>query len=160
MKDKRWKLKIGITIALILFLLTPAFAEISLKAEVDKTSITTDEFVTYKITVNSDEQNTPVPEIPKFSGFNIVSQLQSSSLSLGSGRLNASIIYTYILAPMQVGKFKIEPCNIKIKGQTYTSDAIEIEVTQGKAKPQPKPKEEPRHPALPQPESEEPQVTL
>lgn len=139
------KKKVILTVILFALSILPAWSEVSLKAEVDKASITTDELLTYKITVNSDEQNTPTAEIPKFSGFNAVSQLQSSSLSFSGGQVKASIIYTYILAPTAVGKFKIEPCTIKIKNKTYSSDAIEIEVVQ----------EKPLQPALPQSESEE-----
>lgn len=140
---------------IFIFLFTAtALAETSLKAEVDKASITTDEAITYKLTIDSTDKNIPQPQLPKFAGFQVISQAQSSNISWLKNGIKTILVYNFILAPVDIGKFKIEPSSLKIKNKTYASDGFEIEVTQGKRKPKPPLPEEP------QPESEEPQVTL
>jgi hypothetical protein len=64
------------------------------------------------------------------------------------------------LSPRQIGKFKIEPSQIKVKGQTYSTQAFEIEVTQGKATPKNHPEEKPLTPEQNETKPELPQITL
>lgn len=148
-------ISILITILFILFGYTFAFAEISIKAQIDKTNITTDDNITYKVTIVSSEKNIPAPKLPEFKGFYLVTQAQSSSISFAKGNINASLVYTYILAPKEAGKFEIGPSTIKFKSKSYSSQTFEIEVKQGKAKLPAPPEQEPF-----QAESEEPQITL
>ncbi len=146
------KIKLLLTgILFILFVSTNSFAETSIKAQVDKASITTDDLLTYKITITSTEKKLAEPKVPDFKGFSVESISQSSSMSFAKNDINTALVYTFILAPDDTGKFQIGPSQITIKGKTYSSEAFEIGVKQGKAKPQ----------ALPiQPESGEPQTTL
>lgn len=148
------------TLLLILFSTAPAFAEISIKAEVDKTSISTDETLTYKLIITSTDNQAPEPEVPKFTGFNVISQAQSSTFSYLKTGPKTVLVFAFILAPLEAGKFKIEPSVIKLKGKTYSADSFEIEVTQGKAKPQAQPEEEPSLPENFPSESEQSQITL
>lgn len=155
-----------VLLAIFVFLLTAAaFAETSIKAEVDKTSITTDDTIVYKLIISSDEKNIPQPEFPKFEGYKVLSSAETSQIRFAKGIQKAGVIYVFILSPGNLGKIKIEPSVIKIGNKTYSTDAFEIEVTQGKARPEAKPKATPQKPSLPempQPEreSEEPQITL
>lgn len=136
---------------LFLFIFVSAvFAETSIKAEVNKDKITTDEAATYKLTVTSSETKISPPVLPKFEGFAIFSNVQSSSITLSEGKAKTQIVYASVLIPQKTGKLKIGPASIKINNQTYASNALEIEVTQGKNKPQPQ---------IPS-ASEEPQTTL
>lgn len=140
------------TLAAILFILlasTIAFAQPTIKAEVDKTSITADDNITYKLTVTSTEKKIPEPRLPKFEGFYVLSQVQSSAVSFAKSNIEATLVYAYVLAPKDAGKFQIEPSQITIKGKTYPSETFEIEVKQGKTKPR-----------SIQPESDEPQTSL
>jgi len=155
------KIKLIIFIILsVLFSVGPAFAEISIKAEVDKTSITTDEALTYKLIITSTDNEAPQPQTPDFAGFNVLSQAQSSTFSYLKTGPKTILVLAFILAPLEVGKFRIEPSVIKLKGKTYAADSFEIEVVQGKAKPQAPPEEKPALPEESQPESEQPQITL
>jgi len=142
------------------FFIAASFAENSIKAEIDKTSINTDETLTYKISIISSQKQLPPPQIPKFAGFNILSQAQSSTVSFRKNNLNNFLVYVFILSPRDIGKFKIEPASIVIQGKTYTTDGFEIEVRQGKAKAKPPTQTEPYLPKRPPPETEEPQITL
>ena len=125
-------------ILLIVFYLNSAFAETTIKAKVDKTNITTDEVITYKLTVTSTERKVPQPELPEFEGFRIISQVQSSNISLIKKDIKTSIVHTYILAANKIGVIKIAPSKIKIDNEIISSDAFQIEVKEGKIKPEPK----------------------
>jgi hypothetical protein len=138
------KIKPLIPAAVFFFLFAgQALAQTSIKAEVDKTGITTDENIIYKVTVTSLAKKVPGPELPKFEGFYILSQAQSSTISLAKGKkLQSILVYVYILVPKETGKFKIEPSRIKVDGKAYVSGAFEIEVKPGTAKPQGPPSRE------------------
>lgn len=153
--------KIIIILAIFISLFTATvLAETTLKAEADKTSLTTDETLTYKLTITSSAKKILLPKFPKFEGFVVLSQAQTSEISIAKGTQKTFVVYVFILAPAKIGTLKIEPSQIQIEGKDYSSDAFEITVTQGKAKPQPKTEPEPSLPEeLPQ-ESEQPQITL
>lgn len=128
-------------LALILFILSclipRLYAQTPIKAEVDKKSLSTGETLTYTVILNSSGQNLPRPEFPKFEGFAVIAQTQSSSLSFGQGKMNSSVAYAFVLAPEKTGKLEIAPARIKIKDATYATGAFEIEVKEGKVKPKP-----------------------
>lgn len=151
MKNKLNTKPILITVFFILCFTVNAFAQTTIKAEVDKTSITTHEVVTYKLIITSVEKDIPAPQLPNFKAFSILSQVQSSQISLVKREIKTTQVYNFILAPKGQGKFIIEPSKIKIKNKTYSTDAFEIEVT---------PSPEPPSPKELQPETEEPQITL
>ena len=153
MKIKTW-------LVLVLFFclsgLLPAFADTAVKAEVDKTSISTDDTIVYKLELTTTEKNLPSPTLPKFSGFQVVSQAQSSNMSWEKNQMKATAVFEFILAPEEAGKFKIEPSTIKVAGKAYSTDSFEIEVKPGAQQRPSIPQE--KKPSMP--ESVEPQYTL
>lgn len=142
----------------ILFFTFNAFAETSIEAEVDKLRMTTDEALTYKMTINSSERNLPLPKLPKFEGFTAVSQVKSSHMAFAEGGVKTVVAHVVVLVPEGIGKLKIEPASIKIKNRVYSSQAFEIEVAQGKTKP--RPKEEPSSPEEAPLKTQLPQIIL
>lgn len=149
--------KIIILAVIFLFsLIVATFAQdVSLKAQVDKASLTLDETLTYRIVITSLERNSPSLKTPDFKDFNLVSQAQSSTISWIKSKTKTIIVYTFILSPRAIGNFRIEPGKIKIEGKTYATDAFSIEVT----KPKPSEPEE-SLPEEPLPQTKEPQITL
>jgi len=147
-------------IIFIFLFLGTSFAETSVKAEVDKAKITTDEKLTYKLVITSSETKVSQPALPKFNGFTVLSQAQSSTMSFLKGGAKTILVYAFVLAPNEVGKFKLEPAVIKVKEEVYSTAAFEIEVTQGKLKPKLSPEKKPSLSPESPPESAEPQVTL
>lgn len=130
------KIKFIIINALFILLITvKSFAETSIKAEVDKTQITADEVLTYKITIGSTEKKIPQPKLPQFKGFNLISQSQSSSISFGKDNIKTILVYEFILSPIKQGEFKIESSVVTVGGKTYSSQSYQIKVTAGKIKP-------------------------
>jgi len=108
------------------------FAETSIKAEVNKKNISTDEVVTYKLVISSSEVKLPLPQTPKFEGFKVVSVAQSNSTAFSQGKPQVTLSYAFILVPLKTGKIKIPPASIKVSNKNYSSDAFEVEVKQGK----------------------------
>lgn len=142
-----------------LFIVT-AFADTSIKAEMDKVKISTDESLTYKLIITSTEKNIPAVQLPDFKGFSVLSQARSSTVSFAERNLKTILVYAYILAPEEQGKFKIGPSTIKVRGKVYSTQGFEIEVIQGEAKAKPQPEQKPPLPKKLKPQSQEPQVTL
>lgn len=151
---------VAIAIIFIFLFRAVAFAQTSIKAEVNKTSITADETLTYKISISSSEKQLPLPQLPKFEGFDVVSQTESSQISFGRDENKTVILYEFILTPTATGKLKLEPTSIKIKNKTYSTQSFEIEIKPGKTMPKVRPEEKPSRPEELQPETEEPQITL
>ena len=145
---------------LILFCPVLALAQTQIKAEVDKVKLSTDEALVYKVVVTSSETRLPPVQPPKFLGFRIVSQANSSTMSFTKGQIKTILVYAFILSPVQTGKIKIDPSNIKMGDKLYTTQSFEIEVSQGKQSPLPPQEKKLLPPGSIPPGSEEPQVTL
>jgi hypothetical protein len=151
--DKMINKKIIIALFLVFRLSDALCAQTMIKAEVDKQALTTDEFLSYKITFTCAQKNLPLPKIPGFTGFRVISKSQSSNVSIGKDGLAATISYIFLLSPVEPGKLIIEPAEVKLNNKTYSTQSFEIEVAMGKEKPK-------ALPAIPYSESQEPQYTL
>jgi hypothetical protein len=149
-----------LSIMFVLSVIASGFADTSIKAEVDKLKLSTDEALSYKLTISSTDKRLPVPQVPSFKGFNQLSQSESSNMSFVKNTIETILIYEFILVPTGEGKFKIEPSSIRLKDKTISSDSFEIEVTLGKVKPEAPAETKPAVPEENLPDSEEPQVTL
>jgi len=141
-----------IIVLISLFFVVNAFAETNIKSEVNKSKLTTDQDLTYKITVTSNESYIPLPEEPKFKGFNVLSSDQSSTMSFTKDGIKSTLVRTIILTPLETGKLKIEPSKVTVNNKVHSSQGFEIEVSPGKEKPSLQEEG--------QPESENPKVTL
>lgn len=116
----------------ILTLLLPLslFAQVEFTAEVNKTTLTTDQRLQYSITSNTQGDLLP----PSFNGFDVifgpsVSQNMGYVYSNGSYTLSRTSTYTYILQPKEAGTFTIEPSELSTRNNTYMSESFEITVT-------------------------------
>lgn len=74
-------------------------------------------------------------EGPEFKEFDCLhgpaSSVYQSYQSTSSGKIssNSSITYTYILAPKEIGQYKIPSAVIKVNGKIYKSSSIKVNVT-------------------------------
>ncbi len=123
--------KIALFCLIFIMLHSFAFCEVSVKADVDKLKVTTDEDITYKVTVVNSGKIVPKIKFPKFEGFKVVSQAQSSTISFVKSNVETILIYAYILRPLAAGKYTIGPVEAVNNNKTYKSDSFEIEVSQG-----------------------------
>lgn len=152
--------KIFIIPVFLFLFLGVSFAESSIKAEVNKLKISTDDTVIYKLTIASSAKKIPQPKFPEFKDFLVLSKAQSSTISLVEGGAKTALVYVFVLVPKNTGKFSIGPSQFKEEGKTYTSEKFEIEVKPGKRPLKSIPNKKLYQPKNGLPESKEPQVTL
>ena len=134
------KQKIIIPLAIFtFFILTilPAYAQgpAPLTAQVDRTTLSTDDILTLTVTVAADLTNLPQPMLPSLAGFNMVGNSTSTQISIVNGAINSTLVYNYQLQPNQTGALIIDPISLTLYGQTYTTQPITIQVTQGNGAP-------------------------
>ena len=118
----------------VLALASQAFAQDYISAEIDKKTITTDEFLIYKVSVDLSDKKTSAPQIPEFKDFYIASQAQSSSIQFAQAKVKNKVTYEFVLRPIKIGELEIGPATIKVDGKVYSTEAFKVLVKQGKAK--------------------------
>lgn len=151
--------RVVILAALFLFSLCPGvFADTAIKAEVDKTRISADDTVTFKVIITSTNEKLPQPEIPAFEDFSVLSTAQSSSFALVKGGVKTHLTYVFILMPKRDGVLNIPPATITVKEGKFSSEAFAIEVSPGAKKSLPRKKGNSQK--LPGNGSGAPQITL
>jgi hypothetical protein len=109
--------------------------DIQLTATVDRTSISTDQTLTLQVTLAGTFRNADKPQLPPLEGFAVVGTSQSSQFSFVNGQLSSKVVFTYRLQPTKTGKLTIPSITVQMRGQTYQTDPIAVEVTQGQAPP-------------------------
>ena len=102
--------------------------DLAFKAEVDKVKLAATEVLTYKLTVDSTLKDIPKPSFPDFSGFNVISEANTSHISVSGGTKNVSLGYVFMLRPTEAGTFTIKPAELKIGDKIYSSAEFKIEV--------------------------------
>ncbi len=137
--------KVLLSIVLVLVFSVAAGAETTIKAEVDRKSMTTDEELIYKITVVSDQKDPPEVQLPRLEGFDVISSAESSTVSFADKGMKTHFLYVLVLVPRTAGSVKIPSARLKTRAGSTTTESFEIEVRPGKK------------PAVPQDQS---QVTI
>ncbi|RKY31829.1 MAG: hypothetical protein DRP74_03960 [Candidatus Omnitrophota bacterium] len=150
---------IVLLIALIFIFSKTAFAEVSIKAEVDKTVLTTDDLLNYKLTVSSQERSMLTPKLAEFSGLSIVSHGHSSNISFTKTGIKTVVVYSFVLSCPKAGEYKIKPASIEVRGKNYFSEEFLVIVKEGQNQPEKLPEEIPFL-SEEEPGKESPRITL
>jgi hypothetical protein len=132
------KYLIPVMFALALFLVagtSHAQAPGPIRAEVDRTHISTDEMLTLSVSVVASMLNAPRPALPSLQGFDIVGTSTSSQMSIVNGEVSSQVVYHYRLQPYETGELTIEPISVTLHGQTFSTEPITVQVTQGTGVP-------------------------
>lgn len=139
---------IGI-IALLSALALPATARAAevVWAEVDRTTLSTDEWLTLTVTVDAIDGMLAQPILPRLDGFEVVSSGSSTQMDVVNGRMSVKTLYQYQMRPTRVGDQVIDPIEVMLSGRAYWTQPIRITVTQGSGQVQPRPR--PGVPSLP-----------
>lgn len=113
--------------ALILICFQGLSAQVQFEAKVSKQTLGLNERLRIDFIMNEDGDNfTP----PSFEGFRVVGgPSQQVSQTWINGRATFNKSYIYILLPQQRGTLTIKQATIEIKGQTYKTAPIKINVT-------------------------------
>lgn len=118
-----------VTALFVFFFYAIAVAQTSIQAEVDKTELAMDEQVTYTLIIVTTEQEISVPAVSKFSGFKIISQVNSSSVSFDKDVMKSTVVYAFVLKPRKVGIFIIGPSTVKAGNEELATRSFVIEVS-------------------------------
>lgn len=73
-------------------------------------------------------KNVPAPKIDGIDGFQSRYAGPSTMMSIVNGRITSSVTHIYSLIPLKTGRFRIGPFSLDYKGDTYTSNSLDIEV--------------------------------
>ncbi|MFP4396359.1 MAG: BatD family protein, partial [Anaerolineales bacterium] len=136
---------VGMALLVGLTAVAPARAQddITFTASVDKTQLSTDQTLTLKLTLQGAFRNADKPQFPTLDGFAVIGSSQSSQFSMVNGETTAKVVYTYRLQPTKSGALTIPAIQIEVKGQSYESNPVAIEVTPGDAPPAQAPTSQP-----------------
>jgi hypothetical protein len=143
-----WIMKISklFLIALIVGILSslavlPVYAQSAdiVWAEVDATSVSTDDTVVLTVYVNSDAGRATQPFLPPLDGFEVLRQSSGSQISIINGVRSNNTYFIYELHPLVEGTLTIDTIVVEVDGHPYTTNPVTIEVTQGTGQIQPRP---------------------
>lgn len=113
-------------------ILSNCLAETSIKSDVNKQALSTDEALNYKVIVTSTENEVPTPEIPPFEDFLVLYKLQSTTINFVKNAVKKTIIFAFTLRPKKEGLLQIKPSSIKINDEIFKTETLKIKVTKGK----------------------------
>jgi len=100
-------------------------------AGVDRTTLAVGETLRLTVTVSIDSLNPPQPELPPLAGFNIVGTSTSSQFSFINGQMTTTVSTIYQLQAIEAGEWTIDAISLTHGGNTYTTQPIQITVTEG-----------------------------
>jgi hypothetical protein len=121
----------GVLIIILLLITQTIFAQSPLTAEVDRTSLSTDDYLTLTVVVRSDSLNPPDPVLPPLDGFEVIGRSSSSQISVVNTQVSIEATTTYRLHPTQTGQLTIGAAGVEMNGQTYTTEPITVQVSAG-----------------------------
>ncbi len=102
----------------------------SVTAEVDRSSVTTDDVITLSIMVEGGNQASQ-PQLPLLDGLVVLGTSSVSQVSITNGKMVANFLFEYRLAATRTGKITIEPISIGVDGVEHLTGPIEIDVSPG-----------------------------
>jgi len=109
-----------------------AQAQSPIRAEVDRTALSTDETLTLTVTLDTSSiLNSPTLSLPDLQGFRVVGSSTSTQIGIINGDIETQAVYVYRLQPIQAGDLTIEPISVTLGGQTYSTQPMTVHVTQG-----------------------------
>lgn len=122
-----------ISFFLVLLATTLASSQVKFEAKVSKKKLGINERLRIDFEMNADGDNFSPPS---FSGFTIIGgPNQSVSNSWINGVRSYKKTYSYFLTPKKRGTYTISQASITIKGETYKTTPIRVEVTAAVDKP-------------------------
>ena len=102
----------------------------SVIAEVDRSSVTTDDVITLSIMVEGGNQASQ-PRLPLLDGLVVLGTSSVSQVSITNGKMVSNFLFEYRLAATRTGKIIIESISIGVDGVEHLTRPIEIDVSQG-----------------------------
>ncbi|MDP2940388.1 MAG: BatD family protein [Candidatus Omnitrophota bacterium] len=117
---------------------SPIKEDLVIKSYADKDKLSQNDTLTLKIEVTGFLKWSPEIELPDLKNdFEVISSLQSQSISIAGKEKKQTAVFEYILLPKKSGKITIGEVEMKYSGKTYKTMPIDIEVTPSEIKPKP-----------------------
>jgi hypothetical protein len=89
----------------------------------------------------------PAPDIPAIDGFQARYAGPSTMMSIVNGRMSSSVTHIYRLVPLKTGKFQIGPFSVQHEGDTFKSNAINVDVIDSSSNAGGRPEQQQQKPA-------------
>ncbi len=124
-----------VTVFLIGLFALPAMAQSPVRAEVDRTDITSDDVLILSIIIEDANGNATEPQFEGIDGFAAQGKSSSTQLSIINGQRSRQTIYQYSLIPTQLGTLTVPAAHVTVDGNAYVTDPIHVNVTQGNGQP-------------------------
>ena len=134
--------KTGKLLVLLMMMFTASIAfgaTVKVNAVVDRDQMGIGDSFTLNISVQSDEDFELVePELPKVPGLEVINAVpggrqSSSSMTIINGKTQfiqrTSQDFNFVLSPQKEGVFVIPAIDVKIKGQSYRTNPVKVEVS-------------------------------
>ena len=102
----------------------------SVTAEVDQSSVTTDDVITLSIMVEGGNQASQ-PQLPLLDGLVVLGMSSVSQVAITNGKMVSNFLFEYRLAATRTGKITIEPISIGVDGVEHLTRPIGIDVSKG-----------------------------
>jgi hypothetical protein len=137
MKRAKYLIVVAIVGLLLVAGVLPAAAQSGgpVSAQVDRTSLTTDDRLTLVVTVDSAAGDASQPMLPALDGFQVLGSSRGSQMSIINGNISSQTYYQYTLQPTQPGDWVIGPVTVTAGGNTYTTEPMAVRVSQGTGVP-------------------------
>ena len=102
---------------------------VTINVQVSKSSVTIGESITMEVSVEGASGGVGEPDLNLPGGFEVLASARGQNFSWINGRSSSTLTFQYEIAPSQAGKFKLGPVRVKVGGQSYESEAVDVEVT-------------------------------
>jgi len=115
--------------------------QVRVEMSADRNQLSANENVTIRVYVQTHGAGQPDIEVPEFEGFQIVQRAvqRPMQFSFGFGNSQPTVTsttqYTFVLAPMGPGTFKIPPVKVSLGQRVFTSKSLALTVTGQAAQP-------------------------
>lgn len=106
--------------------------DLSFEASVNINKVSLGETVQLTLTSNDAKPDQP-PEIPSVDGMEARYLGPSTNITIINGQYSSRTSHIYTLFFQKTGKFRIPAINVQLKGKTFTSEPIDIEVVDSNA---------------------------
>lgn len=107
--------------------------DITFSASLDRETLSSDQMLNLELTLAGTFTNADRPDLTALTDFVVVGSSQSSQFSMVNSKTSSQIVFSYRLQPAAIGVLTIPPISIQVAGQTYQTQALNVEVTQGSA---------------------------
>jgi len=103
--------------------------EVRFEANIDQTRVAIGEGAQLSLVFHG-TQDIPAPDIGSVDGIDARYLGPSTMMTVINGQVSTSITHVYTIIPLRVGKFQLGPFSVMHKGDTYTSNAVALDVVE------------------------------